>query len=312
MKAPRRLSTRRQQADDVTAACCSKRAVEGDQATAMSSCQAKEIPVCDLLSRARGAHLRHGRWRNGIGPEHILMAGSCEQQEPVSSCLRGPISPRQLRADTDDTEFGNGTGRPTVLGSVSREPVHRGSVMLVLGNEQRYQHVDVEKTDHGRGYRPLPSARRSTSSTERVGAPGRRGKTGTPRSKRTSASAIRRRRASTNSSTARPFWPARAASRSFSAASTVIVACGIHLSLSHDGRARANPSRDSPSLPPSRATLRQGWSQIWLHASENRAMSTRSSAYASPGSLPWAQGVPGPASASRHAPSARSYGVASP
>ena len=107
---------------------------------------------------------------------------------------------------------------------VRREPLQRGGMMLVLGYKQRHQYVDVEKTDQGLRYSPEPSARRSTSSTKSEGAPGRRGKTGTPRSKDTSASANRRSRASTNSSTCWPFWPARSASRSFNAASTVIVA----------------------------------------------------------------------------------------
>jgi hypothetical protein len=112
--------------------------------------------------------------------------------------------------------------------------------MLVLGHKQRHQYVDVEKTGQGLRYSPEPSARRSTSSTKSEGAPGRRGKTGTPPSKDTSASAIRRSRVSTNSSTCWPVWPARSASRSFNAASTVIVALGIRLSLSHDIAARAN------------------------------------------------------------------------
>ena len=99
--------------------------------------------------------------------------------------------------------------------------------MLMLRNKQRNQHVDVQKADHGQDYSPAPSARRSTSSTDSVGAPGRRGNTGTPRSNRTSAFAIRLSSASTNSSTRCPDWLARSASRSFNAASTVIVAFGM-------------------------------------------------------------------------------------
>src|ERR1700730_13064085 len=88
--------------------------------------------------------------------------------------------------------------------AATNEPLHGGVVMRSLGYKQRHQYVDVEQADHCGGYSSAPSTRRSTSSTESVGAPGRRGKTGTPRSKRTSASAIRRSRTSTNSSTR---WP---------------------------------------------------------------------------------------------------------
>jgi hypothetical protein len=55
--------------------------------------------------------------------------------------------------------------------------------MLVLGQEQGHQHIDAEEIGQGLRYSPVPLARRSASSTETVGTPGRRGKTGTPRSK---------------------------------------------------------------------------------------------------------------------------------
>ena len=75
-------------------------------------------------------------------------------------------------------------------------------------------------------YASGPSTSRSTSSTFRMGAPGRRGNTGTPRSNRTSASAIRRSRVSTNSSTSWPAWRAKLARRALRVASTVIVVVG--------------------------------------------------------------------------------------
>ena len=57
---------------------------------------------------------------------------------------------------------------------------------------------------HARSYASCPSARRSTSWTVSMGAPGRGRNTGTPRSKRASAAATRRSNASTNSSTCLP------------------------------------------------------------------------------------------------------------
>ena len=121
-----------------------------------------------------------------------------------------------------------------------------GVAMPMLRNKQRNQHVDVQKADHGQGYSPAPSARRSTSSMDSVVAPGRRGNTGTPRSNRMSAFAIRLSNALTNSSTRCPDWLARSASRSFNAASTVIVAFGI-TSLSHDVTTGANCEAVCPS-----------------------------------------------------------------
>ena len=145
-----RLFAWRQQADHVVAARCGKRAVERDQATAMSARQPEEIPVRNLFPCACSAHFRHDRGRNGIGPEHVVTAGGGEQQESIRSRLRRPRSARQLRADTNDAELGDGAGRPTVLTDSCREPVPRSRVMLVLGYEQSHQHVYVEKTDHGR------------------------------------------------------------------------------------------------------------------------------------------------------------------
>lgn len=100
----------------------------------------------------------------------------------------------------------------------------------------------------GHDYWPAPSARRLTSSTDSVGAPGRRANTGIPRSNRTSAFAIRLSSPSTNSSTGTPDWLARSASRCFKAASTVIVAFGIG-TLSHDEVRSANRGCGLPSHP---------------------------------------------------------------
>ena len=49
----------------------------------------------------------------------------------------------------------------------------------------------------------------------------------------------------------------------------------------------------SPSMTASRATSHEGWSQKWLHVSENRVFHAHSSAYESLGGMPWAQGVAG-------------------
>ena len=163
--------------------------------------------------------------------------------------------------------------------------------MLMLRNQQRNQHVDVQKADHGQDYSPAPSARRSTSSTDSVGAPGRRGKTGTPRSNRTSALAIRLSSASTNSSTRCPDWLARSASRSFNAASTVIVAFGI-TSLSHDVVKSVN-RETFPLVALRHDASPLGWSQIWSHLLANAANHSRISTSKAIRRLPWAQGVAG-------------------
>jgi hypothetical protein len=196
-----------------------------------------------------GAGLRFG-WQQAV---HIVAAGSSKstvkgdmasgqnsysrlaavRSRSLSAVVSGGHGyTGQLRANANHSELCHSAGRPA-LASFRREPLDRGVVMLMLRNKQRDQHVDVQKADHGGDYSPAPSARRSTSSTDSVGAPGRRGNTGTPRSNRTSASAIRLSSASTNSSTRCPDWLARSASRSFNAASTVIVAFGMQ-SLSHD------------------------------------------------------------------------------
>ena len=193
----------------------------------MPSHQSEKIAIRDLFRGGCCPHFSHaGRWYS-IRPE--LVFGSCGAQQQKSICgrLGWPGSARQLCADANDSKLRHCARRPSLTNCVSREPLHRRVVMLVLGDKQRHQYVHVQKADHGSDYSPTPSARRSTSSTERVGAPGRRGNTGTPRSKRISAFAIRLSSASTNSSTRCPDWLARSASRSFKAASTVIVAFGI-------------------------------------------------------------------------------------
>ena len=52
-------------------------------------------------------------------------------------------------------------------------------------------------------------------------------------------------------------------------------------------------SSDSPPMTASRVTSRQGWSQKWLHVSENPLFRADSSAHESLPGLPWAQGVAG-------------------
>jgi hypothetical protein len=46
----------------------------------------------------------------------------------------------------------------------------------------------------------------------------------------------------------------------------------------------------SPSMTAIRATSHEGWSQKWLHVSEDRVFCARSSAYGVLDGLPWAQG----------------------
>jgi hypothetical protein len=217
-------------------------------------------------------------------------ACSSEEQESVGGRFGRPWYTGQLRANANHSELCHSAGRPALV-SFRREPLDRGVVMLMLRNKQRDQHVDVQKADHGQDYSPVPSARRSTSSTDSVGAPGRRGNTGTPRSNRTSASAIRLSSASTNSSTRCPDWLARSASRSFNAASTVIVAFGMQ-SLSHDVVRSANCDT-LPLVAQCHSASPRGWAQIWAHEFSDAANHSRIGTFIGHPSLPWAQGVAG-------------------
>ncbi len=139
---------------------------------------------------------------------------------------------------------------------------------------------------------PVSSAKRSTSAAVSVGAPGRLGNVATPRSIRTSASAIRRSSASSNSSTRCPDRLARSASRSFNAASTVIVAFGI-MSLSHDVAKGANCGAKLPFVAQRHDLSPLGWAQIWAHEFSDAANRSRISTFRGRPSLPWAQGVAG-------------------
>jgi hypothetical protein len=281
----------RQQGDNVVAAGDSQSAVKGDHTTAMSARQPEKVPVRDLLRGGGGPHFAHCCRRYGIRPELVVAACSSEQQKSIGGCFGRPRPAGQLRADTNRSKLGDGAGRPALI-TFCREPLDRRVVMLMLRNKQRNQHVDVQKADHGRDYSPAPSARRSTSSTDSVGAPGRRGNTGTPRSNRTSASAIRLSSASTNSSTCCPDWLARFASRSFNAASTVIVAFGI-TSLSHDVAKSGNCDARLPFVAQRHDLSPLGWAQIWAHDSSDAANHSRISTFRGLPSLPWAQGVAG-------------------
>ena len=49
----------------------------------------------------------------------------------------------------------------------------------------------------------------------------------------------------------------------------------------------------SPSMTANRAASHEGWSQKWLHVSENRVFCARSSVYGVLEGMPWAQGVGG-------------------
>jgi hypothetical protein len=204
----------------------------------MSSREPGKITVRGLLGGSRRPNFGHRCRRCGIRPELVLAACSSEEQESIGGRFGRPWPTGQLRANANHSKLRDRAGRPALI-TFRRKPLDRGVVVLMLRYKQRNQHVDVQKADHGQDYSPAPSARRSTSSTDSVGAPGRRGNAGTPRSNRTSAFAIRLRSASTNSSTRCPDWLARYASRSFNAASKVIVTFGV-TSLSHDVVKRAN------------------------------------------------------------------------
>ena len=283
-----RLPFLRQEALRVVAADCGQSAVKRDHTTTMSARQPQKVPVRDLLRGDRGSHFGQRSRRYGIGPELVVAACSREQQKSIGGCFGRPRPTGQLRADAKHSKLGDDAGRPALI-TLCREPLDRGVVMLVLRNKQRNQHVDVQKADHGQDYSPAPSARRSTSSTDSVGAPGRRGKTGTPRSNRTSAFAIRLSNASTNSSTRCPDWLARSASRSFNAASTVIVAFGMS-SLSHDVAKGAKCDAALPLVAQRHDASPLGWSQIWSHLLANAANHSGISTFRALPSLPWAQG----------------------
>jgi hypothetical protein len=136
-------------------------------------------------------------------------------------------------------------------------------------------------------YSSLPPARRSTSSTVSVGAPGRRGKTGTPRSKFTSTVATRRKSASTNSSTPWPICPARSATRSFNLAFTLIVAFDTEAFVTIEFYA------SSPLVVPSSDASPRGWAQNLGSQILGAANHSRNDTSNATPSLPWAQGVAG-------------------
>jgi hypothetical protein len=256
----------------------------------MPSREPEKITVRDLFGGSRPANFGHRCRRYGVRPELVLAACSGEQQKSVGSCFGRPRTTWQLRTNANHSKLCHSAGRPALVG-FRREPLDRGVVMLMLRNKQRDQHVDVQKADHGGDYSPAPSARRSTSSTDSVGAPGRRGNTGTPRSNRTSASAIRLSSASTNSSTRCPDWLARSASRSFNAASTVIVAFGMQ-SLSHEVVRSAN-RETLPLVAQRHNESPRGWAQNWAHEFLGAANPSAIDTFRGVPSLPWAQGVAG-------------------
>ena len=253
----------RQEVLRVVSAGCREATVKGDHAATMLSRETEKITVRDLLGGSRRANFGHCCRRYGVGPELVPSACSSEQQKSVGSCFGRPRTTGQLRADANHSELCQSAGGPALI-TFGREPLDRGVVMLMLWKKQRNQHVDVQKADHGQDYSTVPSARRSTSATESVGAPGRRGNAGTPRSNRTSAFAIRLSSASTNSSTRSPDWLARSASRSFNAASTVIVAFGIK-SLSHD------VVRSASYVPFAEENSRQRWPSGAHHSGVGRS-----------------------------------------
>ena len=249
------LRSRWQQTVHIVAAGGSQCTVQSDHATTMSARETEKVTVRDLLRGGRRANFGDCCRRYGVRPELVLATCSSEQQKSVGGCFGWPRTTGQLRANANHSKLRHSAGRPALI-TFRRKPLDRGVVMLVFRNKQRNQHVDVQKADHGQDYSPAPSARRSTSSTDSAGAPGRRGNTGTPRSNRTSAFAIRLSSASTNSSTRCPDWLARSASRSFNAASTVIVAFGMQ-SLSHDVARSAN--RETLPLVPQRHNAVAAW-----------------------------------------------------
>jgi hypothetical protein len=250
----------RQEVLRVVSAGYSESAIKCDHAATMSSREPEKITVRDLLGGTRRANFCHCRRRYIVGPELVLAACSSEQRKSVGGCFGRPTTTRQLRANANHSELCHSAGRPALI-TFRREPLDGGVVMLMLRNKQRNQHVDVQKADHSQDYSPVPSASRSTSSTDSVGAPGRRGNTGTPRSNLTSAFAIRLSSASTNSSTRCPDWLARSASRSFNAASTVIVAFGM-TPLSHDVTKSANCDAKVPFVAQRHDLSPPGWLQL--------------------------------------------------
>ena len=75
--------------------------------------------------------------------------------------------------------------------------------------------------------------------------------------------------------------------------SALLKPCARALSWRQRSAIGSSSAHHSPSMTASCAASRQGWSQKWLHDSENRVFCTCSSACASLGGMPWAQGVAG-------------------
>ena len=203
-----------------------------------------ETPACqELFPSGTGRRASPSSWRHELGHNAPVRG----HRNPLA-CFDSTDIAAQVVFELSDTGLHPANiatcGHSCKLRGRRRQASlsQRGVVVLVFRHDEGDQDVDVEQSAYACRY--WPSARRSTSATVRVGAPGRRGKTGTPRSNRTSASATRRRRASTNSSTCWPVLLARSDSRSFSAASTVMVASAMS-SLRHD----EPPKLDARSVP---------------------------------------------------------------
>ena len=123
----------------------------------MSARQLEKVPVRNRLFGRRGPHFGQCCRRYGVRSELAVATRSSDQQKSIGSCFGRPRTTGQLRVDANHSKLSDGAGRPAPI-PFCREPLDRAVVMLMLRNEQRNQHVDVQWAER-QDYSPAPSAR---------------------------------------------------------------------------------------------------------------------------------------------------------
>jgi hypothetical protein len=176
----------------------------------------EELGVMQRLEHAGELHQLRPRQRRLLCRHRILRGGGGEEEV-------GPKPRLSTRVGSWLSGEANRIGAPTNFLSLDDGKMRVAKLHVVSS----LSHDDGYTVQY---YSPLPCARRSTSSIVSTGAPRRGGNTGTPRSKRTSALAIRR--SASSCSTSRPAssfamarW-IRAPNASFSMASSIVASAG--------------------------------------------------------------------------------------
>ncbi len=134
----------RQQADDVGSARHGQPAVERDNATTIPPCQAKEISVRNEFARGCRPDLGQDGGRYRIRPPRITPVGDGQEKQAIRHRCRLPPAAGQLRTDSNYAQLRHGAGRPTFRYCILRKSIQCEGMMLVLGHEQRDQHIYIK------------------------------------------------------------------------------------------------------------------------------------------------------------------------